>query len=142
MIHQLIYSSTATQEFWPEDLFNLVEKARSKNALRNITGMLLFYDGAFLQLLEGPEAEVQDVFALVQRDPRHKEIKVLLSQPAPAREFPNWTMGYERLDEAWSIPRAWATILENGLNSPAMAEQPSAALDLLLTFRHAVQAQH
>ena len=45
-------------------------------------------------------------------------------------------MGFERLDEAWSVPRAWTTILEDGLNSSAMAENPSRAKDLLLTFQH------
>lgn len=136
MIHQLVYSSRATQDFWPDDLFRLVEKARQKNAQRSVTGMLLFREGQFLQLLEGPEREVMSVFELVKRDPRHEAIKIILSAPIAARQFPDWTMGFERLDEAWSMPRAWATFLEDGLNSPSMAENPSRAKDLLLTFQH------
>ncbi len=136
MIYQLVYSSSATQEFWPDDLFRLVETSRRKNALRAVTGMLLFRDGQFLQLLEGPEREVMSVFELVKRDPRHTGVKVLLSEAVPERQFPEWTMGFERLDEAWNVPRAWATILENGLNSSSMAENPSRAKDLLLTFRY------
>lgn len=136
MIHQLVYSSSATQDFWPDDLFRLVEKARQKNAQRSVTGMLLFREGQFLQLLEGPEREVKSVFELVKRDPRHEAIKIILSEPTAARQFPDWTMGFERLDEAWSMPRAWATIMEDGLNSPSMAESPSRAKDLLLTFQH------
>lgn len=138
MIYQLVYSSSATQDFWPDDLFQLVEIARKKNALRSVTGMLLFREGQFLQLLEGPEREVKSVFELVKRDPRHKDIKVLLSETVSERQFPDWTMGFERLDEAWNVPRAWATILEEGLNSSAMAENGSRAKDLLLTFQHTV----
>lgn len=139
MIHQLVYSSTATQEFWPDDLFNLVEVARKKNALRAVTGMLLYHEGEFLQLLEGPEREVKSVFELVKRDRRHRGVKVVFSAPASERQFPDWTMGFERLDEAWSIPRAWATVLEDGFNSEQIVKHPSAARDLLLSFRHAVQ---
>ena len=98
--------------------------------------MLLFREGQFLQLLEGPEREVKSVFELVKRDPRHRDVTVLLAEAVDERQFPDWTMGFERLDEAWSVPRAWATILEDGFNSPAMAENPSRARDLLLTFQH------
>lgn len=136
MIYQLVYSSTATQDFWPDDLFLLVETSRRKNALRAVTGMLLFREGQFLQLLEGPEREVKSVFEMVRCDPRHRDIKILLSEPVADRHFPDWTMGFERLNEAWSVPPAWTTILEDGLNSPSMAESPSSAKDLLLTFQH------
>ena len=138
MIYQLVYSSRATVEFWPEDLFLLVETARRKNALRAVTGMLLYRDSQFLQLLEGPEREVKSVFEFVKRDPRHKGVKVLLSEPVAERQFPGWTMGFERLDEAWNVPRAWATILEDGLHSPSMTANPSRAKDLLLTFQHSL----
>ncbi len=137
MIYQIVYTSTATQDFWPEDLFNLVETARRKNAQRSVTGMLLFHEGQFLQLLEGPERETKSVLELVKRDPRHKDVTVLLSEPAAARQFPDWTMGFERLDEAWSLPRAWSTILEDGASFAALRGEPSAARELLLSFRHA-----
>ena len=101
--------------------------------------MLLFREGQFLQLLEGPECEVKSVFEMVSRDPRHTGIKILLAEPIAAREFPDWTMGFERLDEAWSVPQSWTTILEEGLNSPAMAEDPSRAKTLLLNFQHTLQ---
>ena len=139
MIYQLIYSSAATQDFWPDDLFTLVETARRKNALRGVTGMLLFHEGQFLQLLEGEKREVESVFHLVERDPRHRAIRVLFAEEAAERQFPDWTMGFEKLEDAWSVPRAWSTILEDGLNSATMAEHPSVARDLLLTFKHTVE---
>lgn len=136
MIYQIVYRSVATQDFWPEDLFALVETARRKNALRSVTGMLLFHEGIFLQLLEGPKRETEGVFEFVKRDPRHKEVEVLLAAGAPERQFPEWTMGFERLEEAWSLPRAWSTIFEDGMSFATMAKDPSAAKELLLSFRH------
>lgn len=136
MVYQIVYISTATQDFWPEDLFSLVETARRKNAERSVTGMLLFHEGQFLQLLEGPERETKSVFEFVGKDPRHKEVKVLLAEEAPERQFPDWTMGFEKLDEAWALPRAWSTILEDAAGFSAMSDHPSAAKELLLSFRH------
>ena len=134
MVFQLLYSSTATQDFWPNDLFELVEKSRRKNAEHALTGMLLFHEGQFLQLLEGPEPAVRDCFAVVERDPRHHLVKVLLTGECQQRDFPEWTMGFERPGDAWNLPPAWSTILEHGLNSGAASEHPSAAKDLLLSF--------
>ncbi len=137
MIFQLVYSSKATQPFWPDDLFLLVEKSRRKNEMRDITGMLLFHEGNFLQLLEGPERAVLSCFKLVQSDPRHTSVQVLLTQTREQRDFPDWTMGFEKVDEAWSLPRAWATILEEGIT----VKTASLAHDFLLSF-HNVAKQY
>ncbi len=52
------------------------------------------------------------------------------------RDFPEWTMGFERTDDAWSLPPSWSTILENGFNADTTPINPSAAKDLLLSFQH------
>ena len=134
MIFQLVYRSTASQEFWPNDLFALVEKARTKNAARGITGMLLFHKNQFLQLLEGSEAAVRACFEVLRRDARHRDIKVLLTDEVQERCFPEWTMGFERISDAWSLPRAWSTVLEDEPILPG--GDNTAAKDLLLSFRH------
>jgi Sensors of blue-light using FAD len=136
MVFQLLYSSTATQDFWPDDLFELVEKSRRKNTEHGLTGMLLFHEGQFLQLLEGPEPAVRNCFAVVERDLRHHLVKVLLTGECEERNFPEWTMGFEQTGDAWNLPPAWSTILEQGLNSSAASEHPSAAKELLLSFHY------
>ena len=138
MVFQLVYSSAATQDFWPQDIFELVEKARLRNGASDITGMLLYHDGHFLQLLEGPEEAVRSCFARVARDPRHTSVKVVTTGTCKERDFPNWTMGLERIEDAWNLPRAWSTIFEEGLSVTPTAESSSAVKDLLLSFRHEV----
>ncbi len=132
MIFQLLYRSTASQEFWPNDLFGLVEKSRTKNAARAITGMLVFHKNQFLQLLEGPEEAVRACFDVIQRDPRHHDIKVLLTEEVEERSFPQWTMGFERVSDTWSLPRAWSTVLQDEPILPG--DGKVTAKDLLLTF--------
>lgn len=138
MVHQLIYRSVATKEFWPDDLFALIEKSRTNNESRDITGMLLFHEGQFLQLLEGPKDAVEARFEIVKDDPRHEQVEVLLKQDSHGRDFPEWTMGYERLDEAWHVPREWATILESDFTSDSLTAHPSQVRELLLSFRYTV----
>ncbi len=140
MIFQLLYSSTATRDFWPDDIFELVEKSRRKNSGRGPTGMLLCHEGQFLQLLEGAEPAVRDCFAMVERDPRHASVEILHTGMCGQRDFPAWKMGFDRPDDAWNLPPAWSTILENGLNSCSTSKMPSTAKELILSFLIAIPA--
>lgn len=136
MVFQLIYTSSATQEFWPDDLFALVEKSRSKNALRELTGMLLFHGGQFLQLLEGPELAVRECFEMVRHDPRHEKVEILITGTCEDRDFAGWTMGLEQPSDAWHLPPAWSTILEGGFKADATSRNGPVTKDVLLSFRH------
>jgi hypothetical protein len=55
----LVYVSVARELMSDEDLKAILEVARRKNAERNITGMLLYRSGYFIQALEGEEADVE-----------------------------------------------------------------------------------
>ena len=56
--------------------------------------MLLYHDGNFMQALEGPEAQVRQVYRRISEDPRHDGCIVLIQQPVPERTFGNWSMGF------------------------------------------------
>jgi hypothetical protein len=100
---QIVYVSAAIAPFTREDLHNLLAQSRAKNVINKVTGMLLYHSGSFLQLLEGPQAAVEQIFASIQRDPRHHQIKVLIHQPIDHREFPDWTMGFMDTSH-WTLP--------------------------------------
>ena len=53
MIFQLVYRSTASRHLPASALLHLLERSRAHNARLEITGMLLFHSGQFLQMLEG-----------------------------------------------------------------------------------------
>lgn len=91
---QIVYASAATQPFPPEALATLLRKARTRNALYQVTGMLLYHTGSFLQVLEGPETGVQLIFQSIQRDPRHGSTRILMRETLQTREFPDWSMGF------------------------------------------------
>jgi hypothetical protein len=90
----LVYSSQAVIGFDMRALDALLEHARGSNDNAGVTGLLLFKDHRFLQLLEGPEPAVREKMRLIVEDARHHEVRVLLEEHIPARQFPEWTMGY------------------------------------------------
>lgn len=90
----LVYASRAVVGFGLDDLDDLLTHARSANASVGVTGLLLFRDHRFLQLLEGPATAVREKMAYIAEDPRHDQVAVLLEEQVRSRQFPDWSMGY------------------------------------------------
>jgi hypothetical protein len=95
-MRQLLYVSNTEQHMSVGDLDDILTASRRNNAQLGITGLLLFIDGGFLQILEGEEREVREVYARVAGDPRHANATVMLDREIPVRAFPDWSMGFER----------------------------------------------
>ena len=93
LIHY-IYSSTATRMFSQRDLVDLLTGARANNARLGITGMLLYSDGSFFQVLEGEAQQVDELAQKIAPDPRHTHMVTIIREPIPRRAFGEWTMGF------------------------------------------------
>lgn len=94
MTYQLIYSSESTTPMQVDDLEELLEQARSRNAHSGITGALVYVDGVFLQILEGEPAQVQGLMRRIAKDLRHQKVTVLMEDTVAAASFADWTMAY------------------------------------------------
>lgn len=90
----LVYASKAVVGFTRADLQELLTRSRESNTGDAISGMLLFKDHRFLQLLEGPADAVRAKMRLIREDARHYDVSVLLEESVLERQFPDWTMGY------------------------------------------------
>lgn len=88
----LTYKSVATAAPRTSDLDQLAGRARARNRSLDVTGMLLFEDGCFLQTLEGPPVAVAELWYSIQRDGRHNHIEVLSEHMAAARLFSDWDL--------------------------------------------------
>ena len=94
---QLVYiseRSTATDDAAIEQIKH---RAEPGNERRNITGALLFTDRYFLQYIEGEAAVVDALYASICRDPRHHNVRLLLSKPIQQRDFSRWSLGVKKL---------------------------------------------
>ena len=97
-LFHLGYVSTEAIKFSDEALVALLGEARSANTDRDVTGLLLYREGSFYQVLEGSESAVMATFRDIEEDPRHKEVRVLFNGETDAREFADWQMGFLNLD--------------------------------------------
>jgi EAL domain-containing protein (putative c-di-GMP-specific phosphodiesterase class I) len=80
--------------FSNEELAGLLRFARKNNAKEDITGMLLYSEGSFFQVLEGEEEKIRHLFRTIEKDKRHHSITIVIQEPIAERSFADWTMGY------------------------------------------------
>lgn len=92
----LAYISDATRDYSESEMEDLLNVCRRNNQKKGITGMLLYAGDKFLQILEGDPATVQELYAKIELDERHKNSVVMDTQLVDKRNFKDWSMGYER----------------------------------------------
>jgi hypothetical protein len=92
---QTAYVSVAAESMSQEALLSLLQQCLENNEASGVTGMLLYGNETFLQVLEGDEAVVDDVIAKIRQDPRHTRIQFLYRRPLAARQYADWSMGFK-----------------------------------------------
>jgi len=128
---QIIYISRST--FESADKVNKIEpsvvrilaKSRINNRKNGLVGVMYFGDGAFFQCLEGDEEAINTLFTKIEKDPRHKDLKLISRKYIAKLSFPDWAMKYAPLDE-----KMGKFLKENGYQTfdpyafvPAMTEK-------------------
>jgi len=98
-LYCLVYTSISNQKMSDDNLKELLRKSRLKNETLNITGMLLYLDPFFIQILEGEEAIVNESFNTIRQDSRHQKVKIIFKKPIEERIFPDWTMGFNKISD-------------------------------------------
>lgn len=106
--YQLVYYSDATKAFQPDDLVALLNVSIKNNQSQGITGCLLYGKGKFIQLLEGPEEKVKALYEKISVDPRHDNIQLVTEMLVNDKLFPDWSMGFKRVDDDEMQTQGWA----------------------------------
>lgn len=130
----ITYTSAAKELFSAERLEALLDKSFQANQRWQVTGMLLYNAGTFMQTIEGPPEAIEQLFKNICRDNTHHHLIKVLDEEIEERHFGEWNMGF--IDGAK---------LENNLvgyshflSSPPMAESfrrsNSDAKKLLASF--------
>jgi len=132
----LVYVSSAVRPFSRGDLEDLLATSRGNNAGLGITGMLLYKDGNFMQVLEGEEGAVRALYDKIGNDPRHRGEITLREGFTEERQFPDWSMGFRDLEsqEIRKLP-GYNEFLNTPLTGREFFKDPTRAQKLLLTFK-------
>ncbi|WP_137787778.1 BLUF domain-containing protein [Sphingomonas sp. 3P27F8] len=93
-MERLLYISTARQVLDPQELNDILRRARRSNAALDVTGLLAVGGRRFLQLLEGPAEGVAQIYDRIRQDPRHFAIVKLSHKVVDSRQTAGWAMAY------------------------------------------------
>ena len=96
---QMVYVSLSPHNLTEDDLAELLIEIRDKNKRQNVTGLLMYHDGAFIQVIEGQKEVIDELYEQLKKDERHHTLLVLLEEYVDHRSFPDWSMGYERIEK-------------------------------------------
>jgi hypothetical protein len=124
----LVYVSRAAPSMTSQDLLDLGAASQTANDAAGITGLLLYSDGGFLQMLEGPRAAVESLYASIEHDTRHDEVTLVRAREQRDREFPGWSMAFGSVD---GKP---AEILTGPKDPSPSATEAAFVRDLLAVF--------
>lgn len=109
----LIYISSATSPMDDDDLKSLLEEVRPKNLHLNVTGILIYQDGSFMQMLEGDKQTVLDLYDEICVDNRHKGVLTMMTGDIKERNFEDWSMGFCNMDKEADLPKFGDYLHEN-----------------------------
>lgn len=100
MLVRLVYASRATRPIDRAMIASILEQSQQYNLEHGITGVLCTYPESdlFLQVLEGGRAEVNQLYAAIVRDPRHRDVTLLDYAEITERRFASWRMGSVNLN--------------------------------------------
>ncbi len=104
ILSTFVYCSRAAKGVDEVEVGRIVESAQRRNLARGITGVLVFGNGVFFQLIEGPASEIQKLIATLHCDPRHYDVVPLdWSEERRERLYPNWEMERVTADDIRTV---------------------------------------
>lgn len=130
----IVYVSAARHAFTPAELEALLEKSRANNRRDGVSGVLIYRDGDFLQVLEGPEEAVRRTYARIARDPRHGGVIVLDESAITQRNFGDWSMGFRRVSAA-ERPDGFVDFFDRRADLAAVVNPGAEVFRYLQSFR-------
>jgi len=134
-LHTLVYCSQAVRGIERRDLEQIARAAQRFNTRNNISGMLLYSNDMFIQVLEGPLPMLEHLYERkIRLDRRHFDLERLMINPVKERRFGEWAMGVLDASRSARLDREKLRfICDQAHNDPAAAGR--AALTVLKIFR-------
>jgi Sensors of blue-light using FAD len=93
MLVRLLYASRANATSTAADMASILQQSRDKNPAEGITGILCHSGGVYMQVLEGGRSAVNNLYNLISKDSRHRDVAILHYEEVSERGFASWTMG-------------------------------------------------
>ncbi len=87
MRYAIVYVSTASKDLKESEIKTMLDESVAWNNRNDLTGILLYSEGNFFQVIEGEENIVKDLFENIQKDPRHHNVMQLFGKAIHKEAF-------------------------------------------------------
>jgi hypothetical protein len=110
---QVIYVSSLADKMSQIELDTLADLSAVKNKPLDITGVLAKVGDHFIQIIEGPSANVDALLEAITKDTRHNGLRIVYDEPIDFLTFDKWNMAATDLDKHYDFPlSAYCTLRE------------------------------
>ena len=135
MLYELLYTSVAKWKMSSNELIELLEQSRKKNLGLNITGLLVYQNGEFMQILEGEKETVLELYDTITNDERHRSVKTFWEDSISERGFSRWAMGFVNTDNI-ELPtfKGYSQFLQEGFSSADINHCQTIGKKLILSL--------
>jgi adenylate cyclase len=122
---RITYISRIARPLSPEEIETIGRVSGENNRAANITGLLVYFEKLFFQIIEGDDEEAEGLFAKIGQDPRHSDVLRLKTENAiTERLFPTWFMKTINLDDnVDDLMRPIKILLQTVVESHAIVER-------------------
>jgi len=137
MLVEFLYNSASVlSQPTNMDLDHILASARRRNMAEEITGMLLYYRGEFVQILEGEKKSVENIYdKFISPDLRHTALNKVHQNTISHRSFSEWSMGFVGAQEIESrMPSSAIGILMNMLTNEAKSKPLSFGINAFVSI--------
>ena len=107
-MHLIIYTSKSTiaSSVIEKEMLKISQQAKINNQKHNITGLLFFHNGLFIQVLEGEKQPLEQLMTRIEADNRHQQINRIIDEDISQRFFEDWQMDALNLNNSQDIDTA------------------------------------
>ena len=133
-LSEIVYQSRAKDNFSIDELFDLMVHAREYNLNHQITGCLVYHKFTFIQILEGPKKEVQQLYEKIENDNRHTQVDLVWEGEIGKRGFEGWSLSLMNLNEH-GLDNIFSDFMETGQYTYDVPGVFTTAKSLLLAMK-------
>lgn len=130
-IFRLTYLSKPVAPFTDADFDDIEYKSINANNVRDVTGLLIVHDDRILQILEGREDAVRELYAKIEADKRHIISKLVSEVEDEERLLLTWSMVVRRITNIPAeISEQYLKVYDDLLHAEAQSEITIDHIDL------------
>ncbi|OJJ23416.1 hypothetical protein BKI52_03385 [marine bacterium AO1-C] len=103
MLSELIYVSRRNINCTDKDVEQILQASIRQNKKKDLTGVLLYSQTQFIQVLEGDGKTILGLYDHIKKDRRHKNVLLISLRLIEKRYFPSWQMGSKKIDQDYEF---------------------------------------